>query len=85
MIFDNFLKFVLIIINGHVRHVEVFWGSREAISGHISHFRPLPAKCSAIMRIIKNPLKSQKSRFWPKIQIFLKWPELFRKWIYGRK
>ena len=86
MLFDDFLKFVLIIINSHLRYVEVSWRSREAISGHISHFRPLPAKWSAIMRIIKNQPKSPKSRFWPKNSNFFKvagsvrkmdiWPEM---------
>ena len=51
MIFDDFLKFVLIIINGHLRYVEVSWGSREAISGHISHFRPLLDNIGKIEKI----------------------------------
>ena len=67
MIFDDFLKFVLIIINGHLRYVEVSWGSREAIFGHTSHFRPLPAKWSTIMRIIKN---RQNHDFDQKFKIF---------------
>ena len=28
----------------HIRYVEVFWGSKETISGPKSHFSPLPAK-----------------------------------------
>ena len=54
MIFHDFLKIDLIIINGHLKYVEVSWGSKEAISDRRSHFKPLPAKLSSIMRIIKN-------------------------------
>ena len=78
VIFRDFFKFDLIIINGHLRYVEVSWGSREAISGHISHFRPLPAKWSAIMRIIKN---QPKSRFWQKIQIFFEHTYIYQIYI----
>ena len=38
MIFHDFLKFVQIIIKGHPRYVDMFWGLGEAISVSWSHF-----------------------------------------------
>ena len=43
MIFHDFLKFVQIIIKGHPRYVEMFWGSERPFPSPdriFEHFRP---------------------------------------------
>ena len=83
MIFQLCLKSVLMIIKYHTSNVEVFWGSKETISGHQSYFRPLPAKCQVIFLEFQNsPKKSilvknsnfdrvadigRNDEIWPKI------------------
>ena len=36
--FPCFLNYDLIIIECHIKYVEVFWGSKETIFGQKSHF-----------------------------------------------
>ena len=78
-------KLVLMIIKYHISYVEVFWRSKETISGHQSYFRPLSAKWQVIFWEVENPKKSPKNRFGPKIQISIEWPILAEMMIYETK
>ena len=52
----------------HIRYVEVFWGSKDTISGQKSHFWPLPAKYLAILWNVKIPQNREKIDFGQKFK-----------------
>ena len=77
---------VLTIINYHMRHVEVFWRSKETISGHKLYFWQLSAKWQvifwwflAILGPVEYSTGLKSAKYHPE-SIFMNLPPFQKKW-----